>query len=481
MNTKQDLIDWIENNRSEFTSISDEIWANPEIAFHEFKASKIQADYLESKGFKVTWDIGGMNTAFVAEWGKGKPIIGFLGEYDALLNLSQKSQPDPEPIVPGGMGHGCGHQLLGTGCMAGAVAIRYWLESNHKSGTVRYYGCPAEENGNGKIYMVRDGLFDDLDVAFNYHPDAVNTASKGSSVGVMGGFYRFHGITAHAGGAPHLGRSALDAVELMNVGVNYLREHVTKNVRMHYVITHGGDLPNIVPAEAEVWYFLRAQYREELEEVAERVSRIAQGAALMTETTLEEIRKPGCTGVLSNHYLADLQYEAMKVIGPIQYTEEELDFGKRVNQHFPAENQEYAHQLLNKSLRRVHLPERDSIPPIMGENFPALDEGEVATGSTDVGDASWVTPISMLSTACWSTSVPGHSWGNVASGAMSIGHKGMLHAAKIMALAAMDCYMDESHIKKAREEFEKNNKAHPYRCPYTKNDKPEQFENPERK
>ena len=303
MQTKQDVIGWLDENRSQFTKMSDKIWGFAETSHREFKSSKIQADFLAEHGFKITWEAGGLRTAFVAEWGQGKPVIGFAGEYDALEGLSQKNQPTQEALVKGAPGHACGHNLLGTGCLASAVAVRYWLEANGKIGTVRYYGCPSEENTYGKTFMARAGVFNDLDAAFNYHPGVVNMPSKGSAVGVNDIRFQFHGRASHAGGSPHLGRSALDAVELMNVGVNYLREHVTSNVRMHYAITHGGDLPNIVPPEAEVWYFLRALKPEELNEVTDRVRKIAQGAAMMTETTMTEEFRSACSAVLNNEYL----------------------------------------------------------------------------------------------------------------------------------------------------------------------------------
>jgi aminobenzoyl-glutamate utilization protein B len=308
MKTKQDVIRWLEANRARFTAVSDEIWATPEIAFQEFKASQLQADLMEEEGFAVTWDIAGMNTAFVAEWGADSPVIGFAGEYDALPGLSQKKQPSQEPLVEGGPGHGCGHNLLGTGCLAAAVAVKRWLEATGTPGTVRYYGCPAEEKGGGKSFMARAGVYNDLDAAFNFHPFNANVASKGSTLAIAELKFRFHGVPAHAAVAPHMGRSALDAVELMNVGVNYLREHIPDKARIHYVITHGGDVPNIVPAQAEVWYFVRAPRPDQVEQITERVRKVAQGAALMTETTLEEIFGGANANVLNNHYLADLQF-----------------------------------------------------------------------------------------------------------------------------------------------------------------------------
>ena len=477
MLTKKELIQWIEDNRQDFIELSDKIWEKPEIALKEFYSSKLQADYLEKQGFKIQWDLGGLNTAFSAEWGEGKPVIGFAGEYDALSGLSQKNQADPEPVVPGGLGQGCGHNLLGVGCLAAAMAVKTWLQESGKSGTVIYYGCPAEEAGDGKVYMTRAGAFDGLDAAFNFHPDYINMAGKGSCVGVKDIKYRFHGTSAHAGGSPHLGRSALDAVELMNVGVNYLREHVTKNVRIHYTITHGGDLPNVVPPEAEVWYFIRAHENKELEEVAERVRKVAEGAAMMTETALEVVFQGACSKVVSNYRLADLQYEAMQFIGPIEYTAEELEYAQKVNQNYPKDIRE-GNMLSIFNEKHRHLAMERMGQPLLGENFPAMDEGEVMTGSTDVGDMSQVVPLSMLSTTCWASGAPGHTWGIVATGAMSIGHKGMLHAAKTMALAAVDLFNSPELLQEVRDEFEKATKDAPYQCPIPAHIPPKQYPNP---
>jgi aminobenzoyl-glutamate utilization protein B len=347
---------------------------------------------------------------------------------------------------------------------------------------VRYYGCPAEENTYGKTFMARDGVFDDLDAAFNYHPSSMNMASKASAVGVNDIKFRFHGRTAHAGGSPHLGRSALDAVELMNVGVNYLREHVTSNVRMHYAITHGGDLPNVVPDEAEVWYFIRAHKPQEHKEVTDRVRKIAEGAAMMTETTVEEVFRSACSAVLSNHYLSDLHYDAMKVVGDIEFTPEEIAFAQTINDAYPPENvkafYEQAKEMeLPKEYRK--LVEQVDGDPLIGFNVPAFDEKDVHTGSTDVGDVSQITPLCMLGTTCFTTGSAGHSWGIVATSGTSIGHKGMMHAAKIMALAAMDCYADPIHLQKARAEFEKKTKDSPYQSPLPAHVKPPRYPEPQ--
>ncbi|MBI9043192.1 MAG: amidohydrolase [Anaerolineaceae bacterium] len=469
MKNKQDILQWIVENQKLFTDMSDAIWEKPETIWHEFFASKLQADFLEAEGFSIKKNLAGMKTAFLAEWGTAKPILGFAGEYDALHGLSQKNQTSQEPVSVGSPGHGCGHNLLGTACLASAVAVKKWLETNKLPGTVRYYGCPAEEGGNGKTFMAREGLFDDLDAAFNFHPMYTNMAMKGSMVGIYKVSFNFQGKSAHAGGSPHLGRSALDAVELMNVGVNYLREHVLDNVRMHYIITKGGDAPNIVPAEAESLYFIRAHQPDDLEDVYRRVKLIAEGAALMTETEVNVIFRGAASSVLSNHVLADLQYDAMQLIGPIEYTPEEIAFAEEINNAYPKENMAGIAQVFGVPSDKIGMH-------LIGENFPSLDEGGVMTGSTDVGDMSRKVPLSMLLTACWPTAAPAHSWGVVATGAMSIGHKGMLHAAKTMALAAMDCFSDPQLLAKVRQEFEEESQKNPYQCPIPDDLYPPQIE-----
>ena len=482
MHTKQDMIEWIEEHREAFIEMADRIWEYAEISHREFKSARLQAEYLEAQGFSIQPEPAGLKTAFIAEWGAGKPVIGFIGEYDALEGLSQQRKPTPEPVQPGAPGHGCGHNLLGVGCLASAVAIRRWLESTGHPGTVRYYGCPAEENTYGKTFMARAGVFDDLDAAFNYHPGVVNMPSKSSAVGVNDIKFRFHGRSSHAGAEPHLGRSALDAIELMNVGVNYLREHVTEKVRIHYAITHGGDLPNVVPPEAEVWYFIRAHRPEELENVTSRVRQIAEGAALMTETRMEEVFRSACSAVLSNHTLADLQYTAMQVVGDLDFSPEEIAFAQRINDGYPRENVEAFFQRMKEYKIPAELQalrEQYDGAPLIGINLPPLDEGEVETGSTDVGDVSQITPLSMLSTACFPTGAGGHSWGITAASGSSIGHKGMLHAAKIMAVAAMDCYTDPSHLQKALAEFEKATRDHPYKSPLPVHVQPPRYPEPE--
>jgi aminobenzoyl-glutamate utilization protein B len=461
--TKHDtILSWLDDNTSIYTEIADRIWEYAEPAWREDQSADIQKRHLKEMGFTIVDEIGGIKTAFSAERGTGKPIIGFLGEYDALPGLSQKVIPTKEAVTEGAPGHGCGHNLLGTGCLAAAVSVSQWLEENGTGGTIRYYGCPAEEEISGKTFMARSGCFDDLDAAFNYHPGSLNMPGKGSAVGVYNLNFNFTGTTAHAGGAPHRGRSALDAVELMNVGVNYLREHVPEKVRMHYAITDGGRVPNIVPETAAVWYFLRAPDRKLLDEVFARVRKVADGAALMTETSVEVKLVGACSSLLNNHYLADLHYQVMKDLGPIEYDDQEIAFANEINANYPEENRKGV-------FKNLRIPESETAhvaaaekQPVIGENFPAMDAEHIMTGSTDVGDVSWITPLSMLGTACHPSGASAHSWGVTAASGMSIGHKGMMHAAKIMACAAALVISDPAHLKKAQEEFESQTADAPY-------------------
>ena len=460
---------WIEEHRSEFVELADAVWEAPEVAWEEHHAVKLQSDYLRRRGFRVTPAAGGIPTAFVAEWGSGSPALGFVGEYDALPGLSQSRNPYPDPMETGGPGHGCGHNLLGTGCLAAAVATRFWCEAKGVEATVRYYGCPAEERISGKTFMVRAGLFRDLDAAFNYHPDKLNMPGAGTAVGVRDLSFRFAGIASHAGGAPEKGRSALDAVELMNVGVNYLREHVPEKVRIHYTITDGGQAPNIVPAEAEVWYFIRALEREVHDSVTERVRKIAQGAALMTETSVEERFNGACSSVRNNQQLATLHYEMMEKIGPIDFSAEDLELASEINSRYPEENARgvFDHLRVPPDFREAAEEAKHS--PLIGHNFPPMDHEAVGTGSTDVGDVSRVAPLCMLRTACFPTGAAGHSWGAVAASGLGMGHKGMLHAAKIVAASAAALLRDPDRLAAVRGEFDN---AAPYVSPIPDDVKP---------
>ena len=402
--------------------------------------------------------MGGISTAFAAEWGTGTPVIAFAGEYDALPGLSQKDQNRPDAISAGAAGHGCGHNLLGTGCLAAALAFKEWLQGTGRGGTVRYYGCPAEEGGSGKVFMGRAGAFDDLDATFNWHPWYINSAMKGSMLSVNRYYFRFKGQSAHAAADPHSGRSALDALELMNIGVNYLREHVTDDVRLHYVILSGGLAPNVVPDYAESYYYVRAHAPQNLDDVSQRVIRIAKGASMMTDTEVEIVYKSGSTRVLSNDVLADLQYDVMRGLGGIDFTDEEQGYAAEINSHFSDAN-------INTLIERYGVNPHTAQKALIGDVLPSRDMGQVSPGSSDMGDMSWYAPCSMLQTATWASRAAAHSWAVVASGRTSIGHKGMMFAAKVMALSAAELILSPRKLEEAKTEFQGALEATPYTCP----------------
>ncbi len=455
-----EITEWLEERQGRFINMADQIWERPELAFAEHFACEMQSRDLEQDGFTITGNVGDLPTAFVAEWsqGNGGPVIGFLGEYDALPGLSQKRQSGQDPIVVDGPGHGCGHNLLGTAALAAASVVKAWLEHTGTAATVRYYGCPAEETCEGKVFMARAGAFDDLDCAITWHPGIDTSVWASSSLAVNNVKFRFRGRTAHAAGNPESGRSALDAVELMNVGVNFLREHTIDAARMHYVITNGGGAPNVVPDDAEVWYFIRSPERYQVEELTERVRKVAQGAALMTETTLEENFISGAYNMLPNKVMTHLMGEILEDLGPIAFDAKDYEYGKAVAAQYPED-------LRTNLLEKRKLPTTIVHDGLLATPAPMRDEGEVGSGSTDVADVSWITPTAQFRTTCFALGVPGHSWANTATGGVAIGHKGMLHAAKGMAISAARLIDDRDLLKSARDEFAAATKDRPYTCP----------------
>ena len=456
----REVTEWVEERENRFIAIADEIWANPELALAEFKACKLQSESLAEDGFTITSNIGGLPTAFMAEYsqGEGGPVIGFLGEYDALPGLSQNKVAVQNPIIPDSPGHGCGHNLLGTAALAAAVTIKEWLKHTGKAGTVRYYGCPAEETIEGKVYMARAGAFDDLDAALTWHPGSVNSVWAGSSLAVNNLKFKFKGRTAHAAANPETGRSALDAVELMNVGVNFMREHVPDAARIHYVITQGGGAPNVVPDEAEVWYFVRAPERTMVEELTERVRNIAKGATLMTETTVTEIFNAGAYNMLSNQVIGDRMQEVLEDLGPIPFEEAEIAWAKEVSSAFPD-------SLRSGILNAESLPLDLMNAGLPSQVYPIRDRGKTMPGSTDVADVSWVTPTAQFTTTCFALAVPGHSWAITSTAGMTIGHKGMVHAAKVLAIVATDLWEKPELLAAAKAEFTESTGGKPYVCP----------------
>ncbi|SIS07994.1 aminobenzoyl-glutamate utilization protein B [Peribacillus simplex] len=445
MDYRNRLSEIIEEKREKLIQVSDKIWSYAETGFEEFKSAELLCQTLEEEGFSVEKGVGNIETAFIGSFGSGKPIIGFLGEFDALSGLSQAggvAQFSPEKI--GGNGHGCGHNLLGTGALASALALRYYMEENKIEGTVRYYGCPGEEIGGGKTFMVREGLFDDVDFALCWHPGTRNNVMSMESLACYEVYFKFKGKSAHAAGSPHLGRSALDAVELMNVGVNYLREHIIPEARVHYAITNtGGFSPNVVQADAEVLYFVRAPRVSQTEEVYKRVLDIAKGAALMTGTALEVDFASALSNVIPNTTLEKIMYDNFIALGVPKHEEDELQFARTIRESLSEADKQLEVQM-NKELAGKDLS--DVIDPFI----PASGS---MTGSTDVGDVSWVVPTVQCMTVCEALGTPFHTWQFVATGTTSIAHKGMLHAGKVMAATAVEVLYRPEVIEKAKAEL----------------------------
>lgn len=428
---KTSLAASIDARQATYTAIADALWSNPELGYQEQKSSaRLQAE-LKAAGFAVESGVAGMPTAFVASYGSGKPVIGIVAEFDALPGLSQGAVPVRKPVVEHGAGHACGHHLFGTASTAAAIAVKEWMERSGHGGTIRVYGTPAEEGGGGKIYMVRAGLFDDVDVALDWHPGSQNDAGPGTSLANKSGKFRFRGKAAHAAGAPWAGRSALDAVEAMNHMVNMMREHVPDGTRIHYVITSGGGAPNVVPDFAEAYYYMRHGDAQLVLEMWKRLELAAQGAAMGTETELEIEVVNGVYVLLPNETLAQMIDANLRRVGGVTYTAEERAFAEQISGTLSTK--------------------RDLASAATVEPFARSDAG----GSTDVGDVSWVVPNSGFSTATWVPGTPAHSWQAVAAGGMSIGHKGMIVAAKTMAMSVYDLLTTPKLVEDARAEFER--------------------------
>ena len=455
--SKETAWKWIADHKEELTKVSDEVWGFAEYGLLEEKSSRLIASTLERHGFRVKLGVAGMPTAITAEWGSGKPVIGLMGEYDALPGISNKVVPRQEPLVPGGMGHGCGHNIHGTTAMAAAIALRHALKP--EQATIRFYGTPAEENFQGKIFMVAAGLFDGVDACLSHHPGSLNVASLASSTATIHAKFIYHGKTAHAAANPEQGRSALDAVELMNVGVNYLREHIIQQARIHYVIEAGGGQPNVVPDYARSWYYVRAPEMDQLEHIYKRVEKIAQGAALMTETTLSIEMDRGSYNKIPSQVLSEVVTDNMRAVGAPTYTPEELQFAADIAKTFPLENK-------IETLKKSKMPgwERYADADLVTDIFDPWDDGEVSPGSTDVSHVSWNVPTMEFGTTCNILGAPGHSWQFVAAAGSTIGHKSLIFAAKTMAGAAIDLITHPELIVKAKEELCKrlgNNKYIP--------------------
>ena len=441
----------IEQKKDKFIALSNKIWEVPELHFEEHQSSAYLIGALEEEGFQVERGVAGLGTAFVGSFGSGKPVVAILGEYDALAGLSQKKGLTyHDPVIEGGNGHGCGHNLLGTGAFAAAVAVKEYMDQTGLKGTVRYYGCPAEENGSGKAFMARAGLFEDVDAAFSWHPWDVPGLMNVRMLANYSARFKFKGKSAHAAAAPHLGRSALDAVELMNVGVNYLREHMVQDARIHYAVTDtGGTSPNVVQANAEVVYLIRAAEKDEVESLYERVHDIARGAALMTGTTFDVEFVGTASNLLPNSVLANVMYESLVNIGVPTYDESDVTFAKEIRSTLSEEDLNNAYAGRERETVKK-LKERD-----IADFIPPHSTTEaILSGSTDVGDVSWVVPTMQCLTTCFALGTPLHTWQVVSQGVMPIAHKGMLQAAKVIASTAVQVMENPSILEQAKAELQ---------------------------
>ena len=447
----------VDQRRDEYTKISDAIWGFAEPRFQEYESTKLQQEFLKARGFSVKADLAGEETAFIAEWGSGKPILAFLGEFDALSSLQQEADcTERHPIAGKANGHGCGHHLLGTASVAAVDALKTYMEENHMSGTIRYYGCPAEENAGGKAYLVRDGYFDDCDIAITWHPYTMNKVMKGGS---------------HAAGAPELGRSALDAVEIMDIGVNYMREHMIDAARVHGAITNsGGIAPNVIPAEAQILYAIRAPKVTQVKKLYERMCDIAKGAALITGTTVDIKQVAAYSNLINNDTLADLVQENLEHVVPIGYTEEELAYAKKfqgVITELDKEGMKDQAAVIGGKEHKQELLEQPMWDLIVDKNS-AYGGG----GSTDVGDVSWVVPTAQVYTSCYAAGTALHSWQAVAQGKSSIAHKGMLAAAKVMAYVGAELLLNPELIERAKADWKEELDGETYPNPLPADLKP---------
>jgi len=429
---KQRVIQMLDNQAPGLTEIAQKIWNYAELGFLEEKSSRLLIETLENAGFSVEKDIAGMPTAFIGSWGEGGPIIAILAEFDALPGVSQGPVPYRQPRAETDNGHACGHNLFGTGSVAAAIATKVWLERSGTEGTVRLYGTPAEEGGGGKIFMVREGFFDDVDAVLSWHPSSANSASATSSLAVITVNFKFYGEAAHAAASPWRGRSAQDAVETMNYMVNMMREHVTPETRIHYAISQGAKAANVVPEFSQVDYIIRHPDMPEVRRLFDRVVRISQAAAMGTETTVEHEIITGYFNKLVNETLARIMHKNLQIVGGVRYTAEEKVWAEELMKTFPN---------VNATVESAAAIQR----------FRLLPRGGRA--STDVGDISWVTPTAGMSAATYVPGTAGHTWQAVAAGGTSIGQKGMMVAAKTIALSAIDIYRDPSIAEKAKVEM----------------------------
>ena len=436
---QQAAIESVVSRRDESWEMAQHVWNAAEPGYQEVSSSNRIAEKLQATGFRVTKGVASIPTAFSAEFGEGKPVIGILGEYDALPGLSQQAVAERLPRQDANSyGHGCGHHLFGVASMSAAIAVAELIRDGRIKGTVRFYGCPAEEGGSAKVFMVRDGLMADCDAVMHWHPSSRNSAGDRSSLARIAVKFQFRGRSAHAAGSPEQGRSALDAVALTNYAAELMREHTPEFTRIHHVITSGGEAPNVVPAFAEVYYYIRHPEAHILKPLYERLEKCARAGAMGTETELTVAYEGGIREILPNQTLSDVVERTLRKLNDLSYSDEELQFAARMQQHIPQP----------APLEQIREVENVS--------------GTVGKGSTDVGDVSWVVPTTGFSTACWVPGTPGHSWQAVACGGTTVGEKGMHLASRTLAAATVELMLSDSILKAAQAEHQRRTNGKRY-------------------
>ena len=458
MDNRSDIWRDVDAIKPRFIELSDRVWATPEVCYTEARSAAEHRAELRHQGFRITESIADIPTALMGEWGDGGPVIAFLGEYDALPGLSQEAGvAEPRPLQAGGHGHGCGHNLLGSAALLAATAVKDWLAANHVPGRVRYYGCPAEEGGAAKAFMVRSGAFDDVAIAITWHPSSFWEVAVTPSLANTRADFIFTGRTSHAAASPHLGRSALDAVELMNVGVNYMREHMPSDARVHYALLDtGGIAPNVVQAHARVRYSIRARDLPGMNELVERVHKIAQGAAMMTETRVEMKIISAVSNVLSNTPLEQALHQVMQDLGPPRFDDADADFASRIRATLTDREIESVYHAIG--MDPTDRPLADFLVPLDAKRNPQI-------GSTDVGDVSWVVPTVQVHAPTVAIGTPFHTWQVVAQGKSPAAHKAMVQAAKAMAGLGVKALTDPELITAARTDLAKRTARTPYVSP----------------
>lgn len=458
--------DFVDARRDDYIGLSDRVFDQPEIAYTEFRSVAEHRKMLEQEGFRITEGVAGIPTAIVGEAGDEGPVIAILGEFDALPELGQVAGvAEQQPVEQGGPGHGCGHNLLGSAALMAASSVKDYLAERGIKGRVRYYGCPAEEGGAAKTFMVREGLFDDVDAAISWHPATFTAVNEARSLANTRIDFTFHGRAAHAAGAPELGRSALDAIELMNVGINYMREHMPDDARIHYAyLDAGGIAPNVVQSRATVRQLVRSGNLKELHGLIDRVRKVAEGAALMTETTVESRVVSGVSNLIGNRPLEETMQRNMERLGAPEFDDMDRAFAEKIRATLSEDN-------ITVSFRRVGM-EVDPELALCDFVVPLERQSEGGEGSTDVGDVSWAVPTVQARVATCAVGTPFHTWQLTAQGKAPAAHKGMTHAAKIIAGTAVDLFEDSEVLQRAIETHRSKLEKEPYDCPISKNVSP---------